>query len=174
MIFCRELGPQLNLILTRMRGVREWHTREERTLRRGSQRAEPGVRVVLLTLQRRKAFKQWRRIQVDWPAEFPEANLKPPLDVVDDLLPLDVGKLYKKIEASDPERRLYGYLPLMASCSYGQIGALNAESFCERTLRVAGHVMDEGNTLLGDAELEMLTILRMNRAFMEFMRQALS
>ena len=59
----------------------------------------------------------------------------------------------------------------MASCSYGQIGALNAESFCERTLRVAGHVMDEGNTLLGDAELEMLTILRMNRAFMEFMRQ---
>ena len=51
-----------------------------------------------------------------------------------------------------------------------QIGALNAESFCERTLRTAGHVMSEGNTLLDDAELEMLTILRMNREFMEFMR----
>ena len=28
----------------------------------------------------------------------------------------------------------------------------------------------KGNTLLGDEELEMLTVLRMNRGFMEFMR----
>ena len=66
--------------------------------------------------------------------------------------------------------RLYGYIPLMASCSNGQIGALNAESFCERVLRCAGHVLTEGNTLLSDEELEMLVILRMNRDFMEFMR----
>ena len=48
---------------------------------------------------------------------------------------------------------------------------MNAESFCERVLRTAGHVMTDGNTLLSDEVLEMLTILRMNRKFMEFMRE---
>ena len=32
-------------------------------------------------------------------------------------------------------------------------------------------VLTEGNTLLDDAELEMLIMLRMNRDFMEFMRK---
>ena len=59
----------------------------------------------------------------------------------------------------------------MASCSFAQLGALNAESFCERVLRCAGHVLTDGNTLLSDEELEMLVILRMNRKFMEFMRE---
>ena len=31
-------------------------------------------------------------------------------------------------------------------------------------------MLAEGNTLLNDEELEMLVILRMNRAFMDFMR----
>ena len=31
-------------------------------------------------------------------------------------------------------------------------------------------VMNDGNTLLGDKHLEMLVVLRMNRAFMQFMR----
>jgi hypothetical protein len=62
-------------------------------------------------------------------------------------------------------------IPLMATASFGQIGALNAESFCERVLRCAGHVLTEGNTLLSDEELEMLVILRMNRNFMQFMRE---
>ena len=51
----------------------------------------------------------------------------------------------------------------MACSSFGQIGALNAESFCERVLRGAGHVLTEGNTLLADDELEKLVILRINR-----------
>ena len=38
-------------------------------------------------------------------------------------------------------------------------------------LRCAGHVLTEGNTLLGDEELEMLVVLRMNRNFMRFMRE---
>ena len=58
----------------------------------------------------------------------------------------------------------------MASCSRGQLGALNAESFCERALSCANLVVTDGNTLLGDEEVEMLVILRMNRKFMEFMR----
>ena len=68
-------------------------------------------------------------------------------------------------------RKLYGYIPLMANSSAYQIGALNAESFCERVLRCAGHILTEGNTLLGDEKLEKLVILRMNRRFMVFMRE---
>ena len=44
-------------------------------------------------------------------------------------------------------------------------------SFCERVLSCANDVLTEGNTLLGDEELEMLIILRMNREFMVFMRE---
>ena len=65
---------------------------------------------------------------------------------------------------------LYGYLPEMASCSEGEVGCLNAKGFSERILSHANDVMDKGNTLLGDEELEMLTVLRVNRKFMEFMR----
>ena len=55
----------------------------------------------------------------------------------------------------------------MAGCT---IGALMSESFCERVLSVANNVVDEGNTLLRDEEVSMLTILRINRSFMEYMR----
>ena len=37
-------------------------------------------------------------------------------------------------------------------------------------LRAAGHIWTEGNTLLDNQELEKLTILRMNKRFMKFMR----
>ena len=60
------------------------------------------------------------------------------------LMPLDIGPLYSKITDTDKERRVYGLIPLMASSSFGQIGALNAESFCERVLRCAGHVLADG------------------------------
>ena len=32
-------------------------------------------------------------------------------------------------------------------------------------------VLDDGNTMLADATLEKLTLLRINRGFMEFMRE---
>ena len=83
---------------------------------------------------------------------------------------LNVGKVYKSIIDLDPDGRVYGHLPHMASCSKGQIGALNAESFCERVLSCANMVITDGNTLLNDPETIKLTILRMNREFMEHMR----
>ena len=58
----------------------------------------------------------------------------------------------------------------MAGCSKGQIGALNAESFCERVLSVANLVVTDGNTVLKDSSVTKLTILRINRKFMEYMR----
>ena len=43
-----------------------------------------------------------------------------------------MGQVTKEMPSgeTDKEPKLYGLIPLMASCSYGQIGALNAESFC--------------------------------------------
>ena len=53
--------------------------------------------------------------------------------------------------------------------SFAEIGALMAESFCERVLSAGNLVVNEGNTLLANEEVEMLTILRINRKFMEYM-----
>ena len=83
---------------------------------------------------------------------------------------LPIGRLYMKIIASDEGKKLYGYIPLMASSSPYEIGALNAESYCERVLSSASHILTKGNTVLSDKKLEKLVILRMNRKFMEFMR----
>eukprot|EP00966_Prymnesium_polylepis_P090008 2084133-Prymnesium_polylepis.1 len=64
----------------------------------------------------------------------------------------------------------------MAACSKGKIGALSAESFCERVLSCSNLVVHEdGNTLLDDDEVSLevskLTVReRMSRSFMEFMR----
>ena len=89
-----------------------------------------------------------------------------PIDIVADLMPLKIGSVYKAF-SKDP---VLGYLPLMAQASKGQIGTLNAESFCERCLSMANLVMTEGNTLLSNEETGMLTTLRMNEGFMDYMR----
>ncbi len=59
----------------------------------------------------------------------------------------------------------------MASCSKGQIGALNAERYAERVNSMGKLVLTDGNSLLGDEETEMLVVLCMNRDFMCFMRE---
>ncbi len=79
---------------------------------------------------------------------------------------VDIGNMYKELS----KHKVYGHLPAMAGCSMGQLGALNAESFCERILSCANNLIKSDNTLLDDPEIEMLVTLRMNRAFMEFMR----
>jgi len=112
-----------------------------------------------------RAFRAWVNHKVNWSHEYPHLSKDQPLDLIADLMGLDMGPLYLKIIAEDPDGVKFGYIPLMASSSFGQIGALNAESFCERILRAAGHVMTEGNTLLNDEELEMLTVLRINKDF---------
>ena len=68
------------------------------------------------------------------------------------------------------KHKIYGHLPAMSGCSMAQQGALNAESFCERILSCVNNLIKLDNTLLDDPEIEMLVTLRMNKAFMEFMR----
>jgi hypothetical protein len=84
-----------------------------------------------------------------------------------ELMGIDIGKLYKGLDEGGIQ---YGYLPAMTSCSKGQLGALNAESFRGRCLSCANMVVRDVNTLLLDEEVKMLVILRMNAHFMEFMR----
>ena len=116
-------------------------------------------------------FPNWFGLVVDWKGEFTEANLKD-VDLLHDLIDIDLGRLYHKlITKVDPDRSRFGFLPLMAGCCDGQIGALNAESFAERVISGSNLVMTNGSTLLGDKRLEKLVVLRMNREFMEFMRR---
>jgi hypothetical protein len=59
----------------------------------------------------------------------------------------------------------------MASSLGGQIGALCAESFCERILSEANDVCHDGNTLLDTEEINMVVVLHMNREFIQHMRE---
>ena len=60
-----------------------------------------------------------------------------PQDDLIDQLHLDIGRIYRNLE----HQSRFGFLPAMASCSTGQIGALMAESFCERILSCAKQVV---------------------------------
>jgi uncharacterized membrane-anchored protein YhcB (DUF1043 family) len=51
------------------------------------------------------------------------------------------------------------------------IGAMNAESFCERILSCASLVVTDLHTSLDHEEVRMLTMLRMNKSLMEYMRK---
>ncbi len=81
---------------------------------------------------------------------------------------MDISSSYKGIDEGGIQ---YGYLNAMAPCSKGQLGAMNAESFCERCLSCANMDVTNGNTLLLLDEIKMLVRLRMtNVHFVEFMR----
>jgi len=91
-----------------------------------------------------------------------------PQDDLIDQLHLDIGRLYRDLEKQFSR---FGFLPAMASCSTGQIGALMAESFCERILSCAKQVVHRHRLSYKAEEYSMVVILRMNRAFMEYMRK---
>ena len=94
-----------------------------------------------------------------------------PQDDLIDQLHLDIGRIYRDLE----KQTRFGFLPAMASCSTGQIGSLMAESFCERILSCAKQVVHSARLSYKAEEYSMhdsmVVILRMNRAFMEYMRK---
>jgi hypothetical protein len=59
----------------------------------------------------------------------------------------------------------------MATHSRGSVGSLLASSYAERVNSAANLILTKGNTLLAEEEINMCTVLRMNRSFMEFMRK---
>ena len=50
------------------------------------------------------------------------------------------------------------------------LGALNAESFCERVLSCVKLVVSDLHVSLKPKDIRILVMLRMNREFMEYMR----
>lgn len=126
-----------------------------------------------LAAEFKRVMLAWKKMKVDWKSYFPQHDIpsqgKP--DLINNLMELPMGTLYKKLQQTDPHRLAYGWLPRMALCSRGQLGTLLAESFCERILSQANLVLTEGNTLLSHEELEMVVILRMNKKFMNYMRE---
>ena len=51
------------------------------------------------------------------------------------------------------------------------IDTMNTESFCERILSCASLVVTDLHTSLDHEEVRMLTMLRMNKSLMEYMRK---
>lgn len=123
-----------------------------------------------------RAYRLWVRkgADIDWRATFPKELAGVPedatLDLVDDLYKLDMGVIYNALYESDQgyERQIYGHLPLMAICTTSDN---LASSFSENLISVANLVMPEGRTMLSACMVEKLSILRMNRKFMEYMRK---
>lgn len=102
----------------------------------------------------KRVFKNWKKLEVDWLDMFPEekwsekGKTNSELDLIEDLMDVDMGVLYTYLEKIDTGRQLYGLIPKMACNSTGQLGALSAESYCERVLSCANDVVTTGNTLL--------------------------
>jgi len=86
---------------------------------------------------------------------------------VDSPQQLNLGYVNKHIEKLDTD----WWLPLMVSSSWGQIGALCAESFCERILSEDNDVCQDGNTLLDTKEINTLVVLRMHPEFIQHTRE---
>jgi hypothetical protein len=97
----------------------------------------------------------------------------PQYDVMTDLLHVNMFKVYSDMMRSESLRlkkglsAKFGYLPMMAVAT---LGALNAESFCERVLSCVKLVVSDLHVCLKAEEIRMLVMLRMNREFMEYMR----
>ena len=91
-----------------------------------------------------------------------------------ELFYVDMGKVMTNDDnlciGPDADRKLYGYLPKMATTSRGSIGALMASSFPERVNSPGNQILTKGNTLLSEDEINKVVVLRMNRSFMKYMR----
>jgi hypothetical protein len=74
----------------------------------------------------------------------------------------------KTIETVMTEVTGFTYNQIMTS---GSIGGSLASSFCQRINSCAKLVLTDGNSLLSPDEINMLVTLRMNRKFMQFMRE---
>ena len=105
--------------------------------------------------------------QLFYPEELQALGVDDQPDLIDDLLGLDMAVVMKQMSEMDSARRRFGWLLQMWEC----YGAGNpASSFCERMISVANDVMTDGRTVLDDDLLEAVAILRMNRKFIEMMK----
>ena len=57
-----------------------------------------------------RAFRAWVNHKVNWSHEYPHLSKDQPLDLIADLMGLDMGPLYLKIIAEDPDGAKFGYI----------------------------------------------------------------
>ena len=86
-------------------------------------------------------------------------------------MPPKMVVIYNHITELDVDRKINEFLPLIASCSKGNIGALNAEIYAERVNLMVKLVLNYGNSQLGGEVTEILVVICMNRDYMCFMRK---
>ena len=128
----------------------------------------------IASVEYKRVMKNWCSLQVDWSSIYSAIPEKP--DLIEDLMRVDIGVLYNNLQAAEAKRvcngkqSLYGLLPVMAACSIGKLGALNAEGYAEHVNSMGKLILTDGNSLLSDDEIDMLVTLRMNASFMTSMR----
>ncbi len=95
----------------------------------------------------------------------------PQYDLMADLVHTDMFKVLSDMLRSETlliqrdKSTKFGYLSMMAVAT---LGALNAESFCERVLSCVKLVVSDLHVRLKAEEIHMLVMFRMNRGFMEY------
>ena len=133
-----------------------------------------------LRVEFESCFKRYRKrsSKIDWRINSKSLQLDLVLPEGDgrielmDLWNVHMGKVMNEIFIkADENKELYGYLPQMATHSRGSIGAYTASSFAERINSAANLVLTNGNSLMNSEEINMLSVLRVNRGFMEYMRK---
>lgn len=118
-----------------------------------------------------RSWKAYRKVSAsaEWPSIYPELELEVPYDAFD-LMGADLGRFFNILKTEDQDGSKYGHLPYMATHSRGSVGSLLASSFVERINSAANLIVTKGNTLLDPEEINMCTVLRMNRGYMKYMR----
>ena len=84
------------------------------------------------------------------------------LDLLEDMIDLDMGPLLCSLAA---------HLKDLVSFACAIIGANVSESFCEREISIVNQIMTKRRTSITDERLEKLTVLKMNRLFIEDMKK---
>ena len=83
---------------------------------------------------------------------------------------LDLSKWFNKLKKDDPDRKIYGYFPFMATHSRANVGALLAASFCERIISAGNIILTTQNASPGGDTIMKLSVLCVNKKFMAHMR----
>ena len=127
--------------------------------------------------EERKARQADQRAkQMRFKTELEHAGCEEDLDPIEDLLELDVLKKVYKDPFEDTENMHNGRYGLMPLLALHYVGNNLASSYCERSranscaTMSCKLIMSHDRTLLDDEELEMVCFLRMNRAFLYYMK----
>ena len=119
-------------------------------------------------------YRKWRKWVHDEDTVrnlFPEKVFKT-FDPFDELFDLDMSVVLKGAEKYNSDNGgIFGYLPRMCRSSPCQLGALNAQSICERIISRGNNVVTKNRMLLEDDTIEKMVVLKINQNFMQFSRK---